>query len=54
MVSGGMEGWDELEMLEQFEMEDQLPLSRLRGWETTVPLFISENMIWCGLHLQQL
>ena len=31
-------------MLEQFEMEELLPLARLRGWEVTVPLFISENM----------
>ena len=52
IIFDGIEGWDKLEMLGQFEMEDQLPLARLREWEATVPLFISENMTWCGLHLQ--
>ena len=38
MIFGGMEGWDELEMLEQFEMVNQLLLSRLRRWRI---LFLS-------------
>ena len=38
MISSGMEGWDELEMLEQFEMVNQLLLSRLRRWRI---LFLS-------------
>ena len=48
-----MEGWGELEMLEQFEMEDQLPLVTFEGMEAIVPLFISENKTWRGLQLQQ-
>jgi hypothetical protein len=33
-------------------MEDQLPLVKFERMGATVPLFISENMTWCGLQLQ--
>ena len=54
MVSGGMEGWDELEMVEQFENGRPVALVTFERMEATVPLFISENKTWCGLHQQQI
>ena len=51
MVSGGMEGWDKLEMLEQFENGRPATLVMFERMEATVPLFISENKTWCGLQL---
>ena len=34
-------------------MEDQLPLVTFERMGATVPLFICENITWCGLQLQQ-
>ena len=54
MVSSGMEGWDELEMLEQFENGRPAAFVTFERMEATIPLFISENKTWCGLHQQQI
>ncbi len=42
MVFGGMESWNELEVLEKFENDNQLLLSRWRRWHAAVLLFFSE------------
>ncbi len=54
MISGGMEGWNELEMLEQFENGRPAALVMFERMGATVPLFISENKTWCGLQQQQI
>ena len=43
MVFGGMESWNELEVLEKFENDNQLLLSRWRRWHAAVLLFFSKT-----------